>query len=584
MTLRETLQRVLDFNESVQMRILDHEISRKTYEAEKGIYEPAVVGSVDHVDSRRENNAQAQQSLQSSLFSERNTLYNGGLEFLAPSGAKLRTGVTLRDLQNNLQQQRSILVGGANVVDREYEWFVGTSVTQPLLKGFGPRATNVRIRLAALASDLAFQEYRRQLMLTVARTEAAYWDLYLTQEQERLTRESLTVASTILTDNRNRVSLGRSSELEVLQSQAGVALRESRLSDARMKRLQGVSQLTTLFSEPGIQTNFLVQASDQPSIQPHSLSYYDSYEQAFNLNPDYLSRRKQIQQENIRVAYAKNQRLPQLDLKASYGLNGLGTSPGEAWEDVSHSDFPAWSIGLEMRIPVTGGIRERNELAAARLAKQRALLGLKEIEVQIANALDSALTKVRSLQDNVQSYQSVVDFHQQLLKSQLERLEVGRSDSRAVLETEEKLFEAKLAVIDSLVQYQKSLVELELVSGATLQTHNLDLTKAQLENRTTALFQERKWPPSVLEKYAREAEKADPFGNMGPANLDQRRALERLREEMTPRTYPPLTPEEQQRAIQALRREMPPRAYPSLTPEEQQKALEMLRQKMKENP
>src|SRR6185436_1253538 len=117
MTLKETLQRVLDFNESIQIRILDHEISRKTYEAEKGIYEPAVVGSVDHVDSRRENNVQAQVSLQSPRFAERNTIYNGGLEFLAPSGAKLRTGVTLRDLQNNLQQERNPFI------DREYGWF-----------------------------------------------------------------------------------------------------------------------------------------------------------------------------------------------------------------------------------------------------------------------------------------------------------------------------------------------------------------------------------------------------------------------------------------------------------------------------
>jgi uncharacterized protein YoaH (UPF0181 family) len=117
-----------------------------------------------------------------------------------------------------------------------------------------------------------------------------------------------------------------------------------------------------------------------------------------------------------------------------------------------------------------------------------------------------------------------------------------------------------------------------------LQTHNLDLTKVQLQNRTADLFKERKWPPSILEKYARQAEKVDPFGNMSPTNLDQRRALEKLREEMTPPTYPPLTPEEQQRAIEILRREMPVQTHPSLTPEERQKALEMLRQKMKENP
>ena len=43
---------------------------------------------------------------------------------------------------------------------------------------------------------------------------------------------------------------------------------------------------------------------------------------------------KKVRQEELRVAYAKNQRLPQLDLKASYGLNGLGSTPGESWDDV----------------------------------------------------------------------------------------------------------------------------------------------------------------------------------------------------------------------------------------------------------
>src|SRR5207244_7283899 len=170
-----------------------------------------------------------------------------------------------------------------------------------------------------------------------------------------------------------------------------------------------------------------------------------------------------------------------------------------------------------------------------KLSKQKALLGLKEIEVQIANALESALLKVHSLQANVESYRSVVDFHERLMKSQLERLDLGRLDSRAVLETEEKLFEAKLAVVDSLVQYQKALLELELVSGTTLQTHNLDTTRSQLHAKTEALLKDRRWSASMLEKYAREAEKGDVFGDMSPARLDQRRALEKLREEMAPR-------------------------------------------------
>jgi outer membrane protein len=181
LSLDATLRRVLEQNESLQMRMLDLEISRKVLRAEKGIFEPAVVSSIDYIDNKRPNNIREQRSLLTSELIERNAIYNGGLEFLSPVGSRFRLGVTLRDLRNNLQRQASIFNIGTNGVKQEYETFIGLSMVQPLLKNFGVNATTARIRLAAAASDLAFQEYRRQLMLVVARAESAYWDLYLTQ-------------------------------------------------------------------------------------------------------------------------------------------------------------------------------------------------------------------------------------------------------------------------------------------------------------------------------------------------------------------------------------------------------------------
>src|SRR5262249_50744835 len=147
--------------------------------------------------------------LGASQLNERNSIYSGGLEFLVPSGAKIQTGYTLRELNNNLQH----FAGG------EFETFLGTSLVQPLLKNFGRAATMARIRLAALASDVAFHEYRRQLMVTLAQAEAAYWDLYLSQEQERISRESVGIAAKVLEDNKARSLVGKGSELEVLQAQ-----------------------------------------------------------------------------------------------------------------------------------------------------------------------------------------------------------------------------------------------------------------------------------------------------------------------------------------------------------------------------
>src|SRR5689334_22982928 len=76
-TLHEVVQRVLEYNESVQMKMLEAEISRKTIKAEEGIFEPAVTGSANHVDSHRPNNVQEARALLTSELDERNNLYDG---------------------------------------------------------------------------------------------------------------------------------------------------------------------------------------------------------------------------------------------------------------------------------------------------------------------------------------------------------------------------------------------------------------------------------------------------------------------------------------------------------------------------
>lgn len=502
LTLKDMLQKVLDHNESLQVKMLDAEISRRQYKGEKGIFEPAVVGSYDRVDNKRENTEEERRTLFGAtstpgrtVFNERNNVYNGGLEFLSPVGSKLRLGYNLRDLNNNL----NALTGG-----NEYVTTVGLTMTQPLLKNFGFTATLYKMRLAAITSDLAYQDYRRQMMLIVSRAEAAYWDLYLTQEQERISNESVATAQKLYNDNKSRLDVGKSSELEVLQAEAGLSLRRARKNDAAQKMAEAANQVSTLFSVTSGGVPSSVRAIQQPVMIDAPTDYFESYKSAFIHNPDYLSRRKQAVAENMRLAYTKNQLLPQFDFKGSYGFNGLGNTPGASYENVEHGRYPSWSVGVEFRIPITGGVRERNELAASRLSQKKSLVALREIETQIGNALDTTLLKSKNLRESVRNYESVLGFHKQLLDSQLARLEVGKADSKTVLETEEKLFEAKIALLDNLIQYQKALLELELVQGSTLQNRGLEISKAELQNKTELLLAGRRFSGPLYDSLRKE--------------------------------------------------------------------------------
>ncbi|MCX8107695.1 MAG: TolC family protein [Verrucomicrobiae bacterium] len=500
LSLTALRQLVVHRNESLQIKALEFEVSRRSYAAERGIFEPAAVVSIEHVDSQRPNNAQQLASL--GLYAvpeldERNTIYDGGLEFLVPTGARLRAGVTVRELNNNLQPLRK--------VGTEYESFAGARLVQPLLKNFGPGPTLAKIRLAAAASEIAFQEYRRQFALVIAEAEAGYWELYLAQAREALAAESVAIAERILADNKVRLEVGKCSPLEVMQAEAGAAFRRTRLNEARQKVIETATRLGSLYSYVAGGTNALPRAVDVPGVEPDEPSLANSYEEAFHMNPDFVIRRCQLEQEKIRVAYTRNQRLPQLDLKASLGLNGLGLTPGESWDELGRGEYPVWSVGIELRLPMTGGVREQKEYEAAQMAKRKAIISLKEIETKVYNALDAAIQKVHIYRDNVTNYTAVAEFHQKLLEAQLDRLAVGTIDSKTVLETEEKLFEAKLTVAESKVMYKRAQLELEVARGTLLKSRDLETTRDLLSARTMVRMREAGYSLPAIEQFTRTA-------------------------------------------------------------------------------
>lgn len=498
LTLEECLNRVSEQNERLQVRALEWLSSRRRADGARWIWEPDFVGGASHELNNRKNTVERSISLGVAEYDEKNNLYNGALEMLVPTGGKLRAGYSLRDLDNNLQ-------GRFGPKIKEYESFAGLSLTQPLLRNGGYAVTMAGIRLAAGESEIAFQEYRRQMSQIIALSEAAYWDLFLAREQLQIRTDSVRVADTLLKDNKLRLQTGKSSELEVLQAEAGVALRRARLKEAQQKLVEGNNKLNSLISGSASSVPVLWSVTDKPRDTAPHLDFISAMQEVIENNPDYLSQRRQTVQEAIRVVYAANQRWPQLDLKASYGANGLGTTPGTSWDDLTGGQYPNWSIGAEFRIPIGGNVRGRRELEAARLKQEAALVSLKAIEVEIASAVDTALHRISSLRDSVASYSQVVDFNRKLLETELTRLDVGRTDSRKVLETEDSLSEARSAALDATINFQKSLIEWDLARGTILKARKLELNQDQLEFKTTRFAGDARISPARLRAVRHEA-------------------------------------------------------------------------------
>lgn len=502
--LNDYLQAVLQHNQTLQAQMFGAESSRRKAKGEYGAFEPQLALSYAREANRRTNSVeqQAQQGGQT-LFDERNNIYDTALETLLPSGGKVRLGYTLSDLDNNVNPYGSIFSQTNNIYTKQYQTFVGASFRQPLLKGGGFGTTLAQLRLAAADSEIGFQQYRRQLMLTVAQAENAYWTLFFTQEQLGFYDRSVAVAQGVLDDSQQKVKAGRGAELDVMEARSGLALRQTKRNEALQNYYDAVNNLQSLAGispapilagpdEPGFR------AVDAPPATNAVMPYTDGFASALSHNPDFLIQKQKLRQEELKLGVAHNELLPELDFKAAYGYNGLGTTPADSWDVAQSQDFPSWSVGLELTIPLGGNIKGRNNLSAAKMSLQQAYATLNGTQIEIANRLKSAIRKTKAWHDSIQSYQMVVQYNEELLQTDVARLKAGVIEARKVLEVEADLLDARQNLVNALVQCQQSELQVELASGTLLSSRDLDFTRAELKQQTAGFVRQRQAEVSHL--------------------------------------------------------------------------------------
>lgn len=501
LTVSELSRRVLEHNFSVQEKLLDYAVSHRRLRGEYGAFEPGAFGSVSHEANVRQNSTQ-QAAAGNGVFvlREVNTLYEGGIEALTPTGAKIRAGYNLSDFRNNIPPS----LFSEPLDQSQFQSFAGLSVLQPLLKNFGPAASMAKLRLAALSSKIAFQEYRRELQTAVATAEATYWTLYLAQQQVVFFEESVRIAEKILHDNRALFEAGKGSDLEVLQAQAGVGLRQAKLDDARQKVAEAVNRLISLYGETSSRARRQFVLMDGPTLDAVSYDVPELFRVAQRSSPDYAIQREKIEQEMVRLGFARNQRRLEVNLKGAYGLNGLDTSTYSSFRTVTDAGYPSWSFGVELRIPLLGDIKGRNDLSAARLQVTAMEIALRGLETEIANGIDVARQRVEGARSSAGNFQSVVHYSQSLLDTALVSLSAGKIESRKVFEIESDLFDAKNAVLEAMVNYKVAQVKLGMLTGSILSERHLDVTQDQLQASTRKLARTRQWDDAAFQKALQE--------------------------------------------------------------------------------
>lgn len=341
-------------------------------------------------------------------------------------------------------------------------------LTQPLLKNFLIDQTRFSIQVDKNRLKYSEQLLRLNLMATVTSVEQAYYDLIYNQENVAVQEESVRLAETLASENRQKVSVGALALLDEQQAESQAATARAQLIAARSTLALAEHTMKQLLAEDySAWADKGIQPSGKLSDLPQSYDRMDSWTKGLTMRPEILQAKLDLEKAGIQLKYDKNQFLPEVDLTGSYGFNGSGETIGDSLNDIQGLNHATYSIGGKLTMPLAN-IKARNAVKSDKLTVQQALVTVKKWERDIMKAIDDDIQTARSDYEQVLATRAAREYAQLALDAEQKKLDNGKSTTFLVLQAQSTLTTARGSEIQALDNYNKELSQLSVDEGFTL--------------------------------------------------------------------------------------------------------------------
>lgn len=461
LSLQESIQMALQHNLGLQIERFSPQVARFNLAGSYAYYDP--VFRLRGEQSFRSSPGGLDPTLNIPILA--NDIWTE--HFNASVGGKTPTGMRY-DMAADLSRS-----SGTGIPGFQYRSDAGVNFTQPLLRDFWTDADRTAIKVNKRLIRIADYAFEFLLMDTINRVQQAYYDLIFTRENVHVQEKALELAQQLLEENQKRVEIGTLAPLDEKQAQAQRATALADLILARGQLATAEHVLKNLITDKyadwhGIQ----LEPTEKLLGLPETFTLLESWNKALITRPDYNQLKEELERQNLVLKFDYNQLFPALDLVGSVGRSGLATSLGDAAEEIRGGDFPRWSGGAVITVPLTR-TRERNNYRRSKAEQKQALLRLKKLEQDIIAQIDDTVSRAQSDFQRIQATRGAREFAEAALRAEQTKLENGKSTSFVVLQLQSNLTKARSAEIQALADYQKSLAEFYFREGTTLQRNKI---------------------------------------------------------------------------------------------------------------
>jgi len=366
-----------------------------------------------------------------------------------------------------------------------YTSTVNLSFTQPLLAGLKLDAQRLQVRSAEIQSEVGQLQVEARVRNIRAQVQSAYWGLKASIEQIEIQRRNVAQAQQLLAENQLRERVGRATRFQVIQTEAQLASAEQALLGAEIQwRNQELllKQLLLRGADDALLDETLY-PTDTPELADEEVDLDGAIARALGERTDLRQQREQRRLGELSISLAETNRLPTLDLTAGYSLQGVGgdlfrrdnlggvpvlVAPG-SWGDglssIAAFETPTWNVTLNASYPI-GSNPNRAALEQARVELRQRDLTLRAQELAVVTQVTGAGLAVRNTYLQYEAARRNAEASELALEAELTRFGVGAATNFEVVTAQNQLTQARLSVLQALIDHLNAITEFERVQQA----------------------------------------------------------------------------------------------------------------------
>ncbi len=372
---------------------------------------------------------------------------------------------------------------------------------QHLLSGLGMQSNRRFMVIAKNNREIVDVAFRQQVIFTATQIQNLYWNLVSAYEDVQAKQRTVSLAQQLETNNRRQVEVGTLAAIEVVNAQAQVATANQALIASQINlQLQQVlmkNAITRNENDPVLASSPVIPTDRMqlPSVEA-VVPTQDLVNEALTRRTEIITSRIDLSNRQVSKSAARNALRPALDLVANYGGTGLSgvTNPffvvngntlpptpqnGGYWDALSAlGSSPNYFVGFNLSIPILNRSAQADQIRSE-LEYRQAEVRLQQIQNTIAIDVRNAQYAVQQNRAQVEAAQKAREYAVQNLDAEQKKLAQGITTTYNVTQTLSNLATAESNLVNAMTAYEQSRVQLDVVTGRTLDSLGIDLGDAE---------------------------------------------------------------------------------------------------------